>query len=77
MTPLHQFGEFIRGLLLQVPLGAARALFILLFVVLLVWVLTLPKAQTTPPKENPTLGENLKIWAAISLALQIMIYLLF
>ena len=77
MTPLHQFGELIRGLFLQVPLGVARGLFILLLAGLLVWVLTLPKAQTTPAKERPTLGENLKIWAAISLVVQIFIYSFF
>ena len=74
MSPLHQFGEWIRELLMAVPLGAARALFILLMAGLLVWVLTLPKGQTTPPNRQPRWTENLKVWAALSLLIQILIY---
>ena len=77
MSPLHQFGEAIRKLLLQIPLGAARAIFLLFLVALLLWVLTLPRAQTTPPNTAPgqlRLSENLKLWAAISLVLQLLIY---
>ena len=74
MTPLHQFGEALRQLLLQVPLGVARALFLLLLGGLLCWVLTLPRAQTSPSDDPPRLAENLKIWAALSLIVQIAIY---
>lgn len=73
MTPLHEFGEALRQLLLQVPLGAARALFILLLLALLIWVLTLPSAQTKPPG-RARVSENLKLWAALSLLLQLLIY---
>jgi hypothetical protein len=74
MTPLHQFGESVRQLLLQVPLGVARALFLLLIAGLLCWVLTLPRAQTTPAKAEARLSENLKLWAALSLIVQLLIY---
>lgn len=77
MSPLHQIGEAIRNLLLGIPLGAARALFLLFLAGLLVWVLTLPRAQTTPPAAQGgkvRLSENLKLWAALSLALQLLIY---
>ena len=74
MTPLHQFGEAIRQALLNVPLGVARGLFILLFAVLLIWVLTLPRSQTTPPDRTPRFTENLKVWAAVSLIIQLLIY---
>ena len=74
MTPLHEFGEALRQLLLQVPLGAARALFILLPLALLIWVLTLPSAQTKPPGGRARVSENLKLWAALSLLLQLLIY---
>jgi hypothetical protein len=74
MSPLHQFGEAVRQLLLQVPLGVARALFVFLLIALLVWVLTLPRAQTTPPNRKPRLGENLKLWASLALLIQILIY---
>ena len=75
MTPLHQFGEALRQLLLQVPLGAARALFLFLLIGLLIWVLTLPRDQTSSPAtERPRLTENLKIWAALSLVIQLCVY---
>ena len=77
MSPLHQIGEGIRNLLLSIPLGAARAIFLLFLAGLLVWVLTLPKAQTRPPESERAkvrLSENLKFWAAVSLVLQLVIY---
>jgi hypothetical protein len=76
MTPLHQLGEALRGLLLQVPLGAARGLFVLTLAVLLAWVLSLPRSQVTPPGGPGRAGENLKLWAALALLIQVAIYLL-
>ena len=77
MSPLHQIGEAIRQALLSIPLGAARAIFLLFLAGLLVWVLTLPRAQTTPPGTEAgkvRLSENLKFWAAVSLVVQLVIY---
>ena len=76
MTPLHQIGEAIRQALLQIPLGAARALFLLFLAALLAWVLFLPRHQTVRPNAqgNVPLSENLKLWAALSLVLQLIIY---
>lgn len=79
MSPLHQIGEAIRELLLKIPLSAARGLFLLFLAGLLVWVLSLPRRETTPAGSEPgqvRLSEKLKLWAAISLALQLLIYLL-
>ena len=80
MSPLHQIGESIRELLLKIPLSAARGLFLLFLAGLLVWVLTLPRSETTPTESKPgevRLSERLKFWAAVSLVLQLLIYLLF
>lgn len=74
MSPLHHLGDFLRELLLQIPLGLARALFILLMAGLLVWVLTLPRHQVAPPARKVRITENLKVWAATSLLIQIVIY---
>jgi hypothetical protein len=75
MSPLHQIGEAIREMLLSIPLGAARGLFLLFLAGLLVWVLTLPRAQTTPPgTDKVRLSEHLKFWAAVSLVVQLLIY---
>ena len=77
MSPLHQFGDLIRELLMKVPLVAVRGLFLLFIGALLIWVLTLPRTQTTPPGTQTgkvRLSDNLKLWAAVSLVLQFLIY---
>lgn len=76
MTPLHHIGEFLRQLFLQVPLGAVRALFVGVFVALLLWALTLPREQTAPPGASPKPGANLKLWAALAIGIQAVIYAL-
>ena len=74
MTPLHQFGEFLRNLMLTIPLPVVRGLFLLTLVVLLVWVLRLPAAAVTPPGGAKRWDENLKFGAAVAVLLQIAIY---
>ena len=74
MSPLHTIGDFFRALLLGVPPALVRGLFVALPVVLLVWVLTLPRDQTVPPGRTVGGGENLKFWAALALLIQICIY---
>ncbi len=74
MTPLHDFGNLLRDLLLRVPLPAARALFVALPAVLLVWVLLLPREETRPLEPNPPAAADLRWWAAGALAIQIAIY---
>lgn len=74
MTPLHYFGEFLRQTLQTVPLLAVKILFVASLVALLVWVLRLPQSATTPPGGAKRWDENLKIGAAVALAIQILIY---
>lgn len=74
MTPLHQFGEFLRQSLQTVPLPLVRLLFVASLVGLLVWVLRLPRTVTMPPGGAKRWDENLKIGAAIAIAIQILIY---
>ena len=76
MTPLHQIGNALRELVLSVPLPAVRVLFVLVPLALLVWVLFLPREHTRPPGGKGRAGENLKIWAALALLIQIAIYAL-
>jgi hypothetical protein len=75
MTPLHHLGEALRQALLHVPLGLVRAGFIALLAGLALWVACLPRAQTTPDGAKPKWSENLKVWTAITLGIQIVIYL--
>ena len=76
MTPLHHIGDFIRDLLLAVPIPMVRVLFILVPLLLLAWVLFLPKSQTRPPEAKRGRWNNLKIWAALALMIQIFLYAL-
>jgi hypothetical protein len=77
MSPLHRIGDLLRSALLGLPLGAVRALFVLSLTVLLVWVLRLPRGATSPHEAPTRPSENLKVWAALALAIQIAIYLFF
>lgn len=74
MTPLHDFGELLRQALQTVPLRAVRILFVASLAALLVWVLRLPPAATTPPGGAKRWDENLKLGAALALTIQILIY---
>ena len=46
MTPLHSFGEALRQLLQAIPLSIVRLLFVGTLVVVLLWVLRLPRSET-------------------------------
>lgn len=75
MTPLHHLGNALRELLMAFPLPWARALFIAVPVVLLLWVLLLPRSETTPPAGGRSnRWSDLRIWAALALVIQIAIY---
>lgn len=74
MTPLHHFGDFVREVMLQVPLSAVRALFLTTLLLLAIWVLKLPKEVTTPPGGPRRWDENLKVGALLALLIQIVIY---
>jgi len=76
MTPLHVVGDALRDLLMRVPLQAVRALFVFLPLIILIWVLTLPRSATTPPAGRGGWSENLKFGAALALIIQIAIYVL-
>ena len=75
MTPLHQLGEFFRQGLQVVPLSAVRVLFVGTLVVLLIWVLRLPRSAATPVGGAKRWDENLKLGASLALLIQIVIYL--
>ncbi|MDA1276137.1 MAG: hypothetical protein O2960_19140 [Verrucomicrobia bacterium] len=76
MSPLHHFGDFVRELLLRIPLSAARVIFVLLMVLLLIWVLTLPRKDVVAPDSLGRASENLRLWAALALIVQVAVYAL-
>ncbi len=74
MTPLHTIGESIREALLLIPLPAVRVLFIAIQIALLIWVLRLPRSETTPPDDGGGWASNLKIWGSLALLMQVVVY---
>lgn len=76
MTILHQIGDLLRDALSSIPLGLVRILFVALPVAVLIWVLTLPRSETSAPEQNGRPGANLKWGAALALGVQIVIYAL-
>ena len=74
MTLLHHIGNFVRNALLLIPLPVVRLLFLATLVVLLVWVLRLPRAETTPAEGARRWDQNLKVGAAAALLIQIVLY---
>jgi hypothetical protein len=75
MTLLHHIGDFLRELLLRVPLGAARGLFVLTMIAVMLWVLSLPKRETADPA-SAAAARDLKPWAVLALLVQVVIYAL-
>ena len=75
MTPLHTFGDLLRDLLLEVPLGAVRILFVGTLALLLLWVLRLPEQDVSGIATSGR-RHNLRPWAALSLVVQLVIYIL-
>ena len=73
MTPLHALGNTLRDLLSRIPLSAVRVIFVLVPLVLLIWVLSLPRNETRPPGQARW-DANLKLWAGVALLIQIAIY---
>jgi hypothetical protein len=71
MSPLHGIGDFLRELLMRVPLEVVRGMFVAVFIVLLIWVLRLPREEVTNPDRTT---QNLKPWAALALIVQLLIY---
>ena len=75
MTPLHEIGDWLRGMLLLIPMGVVRGLFVALPALLILWVLRLPRAATTPQETESRPLDNLKLWAVLALLIQVAIYL--
>lgn len=74
MTPLHHFGDLVRDAMLAIPLSWVRGLFLSTLIAVLVWVLLLPRSETTPAGGAKRWDENLKYGAALALGIQIIIY---
>ncbi len=74
MSPLHATGDVLRTLFLMVPMGAVRVVFVAIPLLLMVWVLRLPSSETVPPSKEHRWDEDLRVWAWIALATQVLVY---
>jgi hypothetical protein len=75
MTPLHSIGQFVRDALQSIPLGIVRGGIVLALALLLVWVLRLPRSETTDTRPDHG-GIDLRWAAGAALLVQIAIYAL-
>ncbi len=73
-TPLHSLGDWLRSLLLGIPMPAVRWIFIACLVAVLLAIWRLPKSETTPENGSNRWDENLKVWATLAILIQILIY---
>ena len=60
-----------------VPLGTARAVFLVLFLVIALLVLMIPKAHIYEDVEKPRWWHNLKLWALGVLTMIFVTYCIF
>lgn len=74
MTPLHDFGNFCREMFLKIPLPFVRWVFLAILIAIWIWVLLLPRSETTPPDRKSRWDENLKLWASAAILMQVLIY---
>ena len=76
-TILQIPGRIMQDLVLAIPIEAAKGVFILYFLILLVWVMLLPKEEAEfQPSEGGSV-RSLKPMTALSLSIIIAIYLYF
>ena len=71
---LHWIGDQLRTALLQVPMWAARGLFIAVLLATMIWVVQLPKSETTPAGGTNRWQDDLRIWAWLALLFQVIVY---
>ncbi len=77
MTPLHRFGDLLRNSLLAVPLPLVRTVILTLLAGLCLWVLLLPQEAVARRDASGQRTANLRPWALLALAIQVVIYALF
>ena len=70
-------GEILGNIALMIPISMAKGIFILYYLILITWVITLPREQTVFEPSFLKKEVNLKPFAVCSLAFMIAIYLYF
>ncbi|KPL12250.1 hypothetical protein AMJ85_01420 [candidate division BRC1 bacterium SM23_51] len=73
--PLAPVGEAIKETLVGLPLIVPRVGLALLFLALAIWALTLSKQYIMEGAKRATLWNDLRLWAVVSMVIQIALYL--
>ena len=78
LSPVLQVpGELGREMVLAIPMSAARGIFIVYYLILIIWVATLPREESVFEPELLKKEISLKPFAIFSLSMMIVIYLYF
>ncbi|MBC8215536.1 MAG: hypothetical protein H8E64_03385 [Candidatus Marinimicrobia bacterium] len=70
-------GDWLRGLVMAINITVARGFFILYFVLLIIWVSTLPKDEILLKMRSTGKEVNLRPYALAALTSQVIIYMIF
>ena len=76
-TILQVPGEILGNIALMVPISMAKGIFILYYLTIITWVITLPKEETVFEPSFLKKEVNLKPFAIAALSFMIVIYLYF
>lgn len=76
-TPLHWMGGLLRDNLGRIPLSVVKGVFVAVPLVLVVWVLWLPRERVADPFRSTRWYASLRLWACVVLLVQVGIYCLF
>lgn len=77
MTFFHSIGDLLRSQFERVPLNVARWLMIAVFLAMLFGVIQVPSRKATPAGRQSFWYEDLRIWAWLTLMIQVVIYSVF
>jgi hypothetical protein len=77
MNPLQYVGHQLRELFLLIPMWVVQGLFIAVPLLLMIWIIRQPEAAATPPGHSHRWDEDLRVWAWVALALQVVLYCVF
>ena len=69
--------DWLRELILAVPMNAIRWIFLFYYLVLLIWVLTINKSEVCGPLPGKKKPLNLRFYAAIAIIIQFVLYAVF
>ena len=74
LAAVPQWVQQIKDLTSAIPLRAAQVVFIGLYVILGIWVLTLGRGEGQRDPTRPRLLGDLRLWAWVVIGIQVYIY---